>query len=490
MESSKPVFSRVLLASLLAILMSSCFLMSGLQSASAARPLATGVTVPDASSDEQLGYDRIRSAGARYTRVAVVWSLVAPAKKPAKWNPTDPADPNYHWQAFDQQVTRAVRAGLTPIVQINSAPRWAERCVAKGEPGNCNPDPAAFQRFTRAAVRRYSGNFNGLPRVRYWEPWNEPNLHIFFKPQRIGKKRLSPYLYRNLLNRFAAAVKGGSSTNLVIGGGLAPLGGVGSTSPLDFTRRLLCMKGRKHPVPIRGCKGIGRFDIWAINPYTTGGPAHKAINPDDVQLGDVGEMVRLVRAARKYGKIKSAKRYVPVWITEFSWDSRPPDPHGLKMGLLSRWTSEAMFRSWRAGVDNFFWLSIRDWARQPGQPFSESIESGLWFRGGTIQKDRPKRVLKAFRFPFVAFRKKTGILVWGRTPNSKSGRVTIRFGRRYGKVNRRIKVVHTNKFGVFQGFVRTRLGRNRRGFLTARFGSTSLPFSLKPVRDFYHPPFG
>ena len=478
------------LAAVLAATLVGWIALPGLSPASAARPFATGVTVPDAAISGQLGFNRIKGAGAKYTRVAVVWSIVAPSQKPSSWNPTDPADPNYNWLSADQQVTRAVKAGLIPIVQVNGAPRWAERCRAPGEPGICNPHPVAFQRFTRAVVKRYSGNYAGLPRVRYWEPWNEPNLHIFFKPQRKGKKRPSPRLYRELMNRFAAVVKSSSSKNKVVGGGLAPLGGTNSTHPLDFTRRLLCMKGRKRPVPIRGCKGIGRFDIWAINPYTTGGPSHNAIHPDDVQLGDVGEMVRLIRAAKRHGKIKSSKRYVPVWITEFSWDSKPPDPNGLRMGLLSRWTAEAMYRSWRAGVDNFFWLSIRDWERAPGQPYRESIESGLWFRGATLAQDRPKQVLKAFRFPFVAFRKKKGITVWGRTPNSKGGRVTIRFGRSYGKVNRRIKVVRANKFGVFQAFIRTRLGRNKRGFLTATRGRTSLPFSLRGVRDFYHPPFG
>lgn len=463
---------------------------AGMPSASAARPLATGITVPDATTIEQIGYDRVRGAGAKYTRIGVVWRFVAPATKPADWDPTNPGDPNYAWSSADQQVLNAHRAGLIPVIQVYSAPAWAERCKARGEPGICDPNPVAFQRFTRATVKRYSGNFGGLPKVRYWEPWNEPNLHIFFKPQRKGKTRLSPYLYRNLLNRFAAVVKSSSADNLVIGGGLAPLGGASSTHPLDFTRRLLCMKGRKHPVPMRGCKGSGRFDVWAINPYTTGGPTRHATHPDDVQLGDLGEMVRLIRAARRFGKIKSAKRHIPIWVTEFSWDSRPPDPNGLRMGLLSRWTAEAMFRSWRAGVANFFWLSIRDWARQPGQPYSESFESGLWFRGDTYTQDRPKRVLKAFRFPFVAFRQKKGILVWGRTPNSKAGRVTIRFGRNYGRVNRRIKVLRANKFGVFQGLVRTRHGRNRRGFLTAAFGGRSLPFSLKPVRDFRQPPFG
>jgi len=456
-----------------------------------ARPFVTGVTVPDTGQVSQLGYDRIRDAGASFTRVSIFWKYVAPSNKPSNWSPADPADSHYDWSYIDHQVTSAVNAGLTPMIQIYQAPKWAERCVAPGEPGICNPDPVAFQQFATAAVKRYSGDFQGLPRVRYWEPWNEPNLHIFFKPQRIGNKRPSPTLYRELLNRFAAAVKRNDSSNLVVGGGLAPLGGKNSIGPLDFTRRLLCMEGRRNPKPIRGCSTTARFDIWAVNPYTTGGPTHRAIDPDDVQLGDVAEMVRLVRTARRYGKIKSASRVIPVWVTEFSWDSKPPDPNGLPMGLLSRWTAEAMYRSWKAGVDNFFWLSLRDWARPSGLPYSQTVESGLWFRGNTLEKDRPKQVLKAFRYPFVAFRTSRGISVWGRTPASSPGNVTIRFGNTAGRVNRQIKVVRANRFGVFQAMIRTGLGSNRRGFVNATIGNeVSLPFSLRPVRDFYHPPFG
>lgn len=467
--------------------------MIGTTSTASARPLATGITVPDAALVGQLGYDRIREAGASYTRITGRWSLTAPDTRPADWDPTDPADPNYDWLSIDHQVVNAVNAGLIPLMQIDQAPRWAERCNAPDEPGRCNPNPNDFAQFTAAAVKRYSGNFNGLPRVRFWQPWNEPNLHIFFKPQKRGNQKVSPGLYRVLLNRFANVVKSEDPTNLIVGGGLAPLGGTSSVGPLDFTRRLLCMQGRVNPKPIRGCGATARFDIWSINPYTTGGPTQSSRSPDDVQLGDVGKMVRLIRAAGRAGKIKSARPYIPVWVTEFSWDSKPPDPNGLPMRILNRWAAEAMFRSWRAGVDNFFWLSLRDWARIPGHPFNASIESGLWFRGNTLEQDRPKQVLRAFRFPFVSFRGRRAprIQFWGRTPTSKAGNVVIRFGHGRGNVNRRIRVVRANQAGIFQGFIRTNLGRNQRGFLTATFaGETSLPFSLTPQRNFRQKPFG
>jgi hypothetical protein len=119
---------RFLIPPLLAGLALVLSLVLGAPAASAARPLATGVTVPDVGTPDQLAYNRIKKAGASYTRIAISWRQVAPTEKPAQWNPTDPADPHYNWGVPDQQLERAVKAGLTPIIQINSAPGWAERC--------------------------------------------------------------------------------------------------------------------------------------------------------------------------------------------------------------------------------------------------------------------------------------------------------------------------------------------------------------------------
>ena len=461
--------------------------------ATAARPLATGVTVIDGSTQVGLGFERMKGAGADFTRITIFWDTVAPKSKPDDWNPADPADPHYDWSAPDKTVEAAVAAGLTPLVQIFKAPRWAERCKAAYE-GICDPDPGEFARFTAAATKRYSGDFEGLPRVKYWQPLNEPNLATYLKPQyKNGKsgKPVSVDLYRNLLNRFAIAVKAADPRNMVVAGGLAPLGGTGSPSPLDFARRLLCMKGRAHPRPIGSCNFTARFDIWAHSAYTSGGPTHKSIAPDDVQLGDLREMAKLIRKAKAAGHIRSAAGKVPFWITEFSWDSAPPDPGGLKMGLLTRWTSEAMFRSWQAGVSKFFWFTLRDWKRPAELPFSQTIDAGLYFRGSSVADDKPKAVLKAFRFPFVAFTKPKGISIWGRTADSSAGKVTISFRKAGSRNWRKLSSVRANGTGIFTRKIKTRLGRNKRGFVKATFeGNDSLAFSLKPVPDRIVNPFG
>lgn len=452
------------------------------------RPLATGVTVSDTGVQQQLGFERIRQTGATLTRIIVYWSMVAPAAEPANWNPADPADPNYDWSVFDSQIQLAVNAGLEPLVMLYSAPAWAERCKSDTA-GICDPDPAAFARFAKAAAQRYDGTFGGLPDITYWEPWNEPNLFLFLEPQYKKKRKVSPGLYRTLLNRFATAVKGADPGNRIVAGGLAPIEVPGAIGPLDFARRLMCMQGRAKPKPKPGCAQKATFDIWANNPYTTGGPTHQSAGPDDVSLGDLREMAALLKAAKRAGKIRTSQARVPFWVTEFSWDSAPPDPGGVPMGLLCRWTAEAMFRSWQAGVSKFFWLSLRDWQRADGLPYSQTIESGLYFRGPTLADDKPKRVLKAFRFPFVAFRKSKAISIWGRTPDSSRGKVSLWFRRGGGW--KRLATVRADRNGIFRANVKTRLGTGNRGEVRARVGTeASIPFSLKPVKDFRQPPFG
>jgi hypothetical protein len=246
------------------------------------------------------------------------------------------------------------------------------------------------------------------------------------------------------------------------------------------------MRGRSHPV--KSCDKTANFDIWAMDPYTTGGPTHHAAGPDDVSLGDLPEMHRLLRAADRAGRIVGSSQETPFWIAEFSWDSNPPDPGGLPIRLHARWCAEALYRAWKAGVTTFLWYELRD--QDPmGKPYSQSVQSGLYFRGATVEQDRPKLTLRAFRFPFVAFRRPHGIAVWGRTPDSGPGPVTISAERGSGWT--RLRLLQADRSGIFHGLVRTPYGSGGTGRVKASYaGADSVPFSLQPVRDFYQPPFG
>ena len=456
----------------------------------AGRPMVTGIADPDSTDlAVPLVFQRIHDAGARFVRLTLLWRDIAPASEPIQpWDPTDPGDVNYDWSLPDREVRQAVEAGLEPIVQIYTAPDWAQRCPdTTPQRAPCDPDPAATGQFAEAAARRYGGGFLDLPRVGYWELFNEPNLATYFHPQYRDGKPVSPLLYRDLQNAFTDAVKGVNPSNLVIGPDMAPLRGTGALAPLDFMRRMLCMSGRRHPRPSNSCDERTRFDIAAINPYTSGSPTHHARGPDEVSLGDLGELQRLLRAAQRAGRLESDLHPVALWVTEFSWDSRPPDPGGLPWRIHARWAAEAIYRAWNAGVTAFLWNKLRDQDPKAGPDFF--AQGGLYLRGATLAEDRPKRVLHAFRFPFVAFRAAGGVRVWGRTPSSRPGPVTIEV--REGGGWRSIGDLSANRFGVFRRVLSTGYGQGRRGLVRARDdGQPSLPFSLRPVPDFYTPPFG
>lgn len=452
--------------------------------------LATGISY--VTEDEPLAFQHVRAAGARFVQTWIPWETVAPVKQPAYWDPANPADPNYRWGSLDQRISEATEAGLTPVLQIASAPIWAQACPPTSilSFSVCDPSPVMLADFATAAARRYSGYFEGLPRVRYWQGLNEPNLSLFFNPQFEGGKPVSPTLYRKLINAFYFAVKSVSPSNLVLAAGLGPIARPGSTiGPMRFARELLCMRGRQNPRPAPdNCNGGVHFDIFDIHPYTTGGPTHEG-HIDDVELGDLGKLQALLRAADKAGRIRGKFRRTPLWITELSWDSKPPDPGGLPMRILSRWTAEALYQAWSAGVSHFFWYSLRDSAPIPGVPFSETLESGLYFRGATVAEDQPKPNMYVFRFPFVAYSEKDGFSFWGRTPNSKGGPVLIQI--RQGGRWRNAGVARADRHGIFEGEVQGFYGRNKRGAVRARYRKElAVPFSLKPVRDFWQPPFG
>ena len=60
-------------------------------------------------------------------------------------------------------------------------------------------------------------------------------------------------------------------------------------------------------------------------------------------------MRRLLTAAYKAGHVDTRKA-PGFWVTEFAWDTRPPDPNPLAapIDLQARWTSEALYRSWKS----------------------------------------------------------------------------------------------------------------------------------------------
>jgi hypothetical protein len=463
------------------LLVATAMLLALPSAAFAARPLVTGVQDFDFT---QTHFDRVKAAGAGVVKITLSWKSVAPAAPPAAFNPADPNDPNYDWEPYDSQVRAAVATGLSPLLTVEQAPPWTER-DKHGSPGTGNPDPLQFGLFGEAVARRYSGTVPGFPRVQMFEAWNEPNASFFLYPQRSADgSNYSPGLYREMVNSFAAGVRRVHADNVVVAGALFPFtlnrSNGRTIGPYRFMREVLCLSEKLKVIP--GCGPPVQFDAWSHHPYTSGDATHKAGHPDSISLGDMPRMQKLLRAAAVQHRIAS-RGPVKFWVTEFGWDTAPADPKGVPLGLHARWVSEALYRSWNAGVTLFVWYRLRD------GPATGAVQSGLWLRcDAGIACDQPKKTsLQSFRFPFVAYRAGKRVRVWGRTPAGAKGTVVIE---RSGKGGyKRLRKLRTDSAGIFKG----RFRGPRTGHLRARLGTkgeVSVPFSLRRPPDRPVNPFG
>jgi hypothetical protein len=467
-------------ALLLAVAAVAAALVAGV--ARAGGPLVTAVAEYDefsgSDANANLALKRIKDAGATAFRVDLRWHQVVPAKRPDAFGEDDPNDPAYDWSTFDRKLRLLAANHLEPIAVVNYPPAWAKSDETPAK-------LADFKSFVHAAALRYSGSA-GHGRIRYWQVWVEPNVNKFFSPQTSGGRDVAPLIYRGLVNAAADAVHSVHRDNAVIAGGLSPFtvdrGITKTIGPLRFMRELLCMS--KGPKPKPTCAARVKFDIWSHHPYTSGGPTHHAILPDDVSLGDLPEMRALLQAAVKAHHVVSSQR-VRFWVTEFSWDTNPPDSNAVPVLLQARWTSEALYRMWQNGISLVTWLELRD------QPFTPEfpVQSGLYYRGSSLQADRPKPTLLAFRFPFVAYTRSAGVLVWGRTPTSRAAIVYLEWRRSGGW--RRLATVRADRYGIFTRTVGHALPVS--AWVRARLANgtaASRPFSLRQPPDRLVHPFG
>jgi hypothetical protein len=296
---------------------------------------------------------------------------------------------------------------------------------------------------------------------------------------------VSPGIYRAMLNAGASALHSVHGDNKVIGGALAPVGDDkpnGSVRPMQFMRDMLCMTGGRKPKPT--CSDKSELDGFSVHPYTFGGPAQLPISPDNVSLASLPKVRSLLQAAYRSGRVIGRKP-PELWVTEFSWDSRPPDPNGVPSRMLARWVSEALFRAYSARVSVFTWFQLRDAPK--GSAYHETFQSGLYSRcEAGIACDRPKLSLRSFQFPLVAYVSGKKVYVWLRTPSGKPGRVTIE--QRVNGKWKRLASRRTDGFGVISKRVR-RFGK---GPLRARIsgGARTLTFSLRPEPYPTAEPFG
>ncbi len=327
-------------------------------------------------------FDRL---GVDIVKLNLYWDEVAPnrRRKPAGFDGADPAD--YSWSNYGQVIDGIIARGMRPFLSLGGrGPRWATG--SRGRRGTYRPNAKEFGRFAEAAGRQF-------PQVDIWSIWNEPNLYSWLGPQRRKRVPVSPSIYRKLYLAGHRGLRASGNDDTILLGELMPRGGTDQRKvpPLQFLREMACLDSnyrqyRGRAAKLRGCSRVGRIPTsgFAYHPYTlSGGPSVNEAR-DDAAIGQLGRVRSTLDALARRGKLP---RGLKIWITEFGYQTKPPDPFGTPIGRapnlmdLSEWIA---FRNPR--VATYAQYTVRD---------NEFWQSGLRRANGRAKRE----VYDAFRMP-------------------------------------------------------------------------------------------
>jgi hypothetical protein len=387
------------------------------------------------------------------------------------WGDLETSRGHFYWGDTDALVRRFEGTGVQVALLISGAPSWAE---APGGPaafesdGAWKPNVSAFGQLAKAVAQHYSGSTPDplrpgqmLPRVRYYQAWAEANLSIHLAPQwsRVGGQWVNSGadMYRSLLNAFYSGVKSAHSDNQVITTGFGPYGdpspgtckhpaiGVGAgcrVEPLLFLRQMLCLNAQDNPLP---CSNPAEFDDYAIDPYEVGSPTTKAGVANDISLPDLHKLTTVVKKAQHSGRAPGGPKH--LWVTEFSYESRPPNPYAVSLARQARWLEQSFYIMWKQGVQVAVWYLLRD---QAAKYNPNAYFSGIYWYGG-----KAKPAAEAYRFPFVV----SGGTIWGISPRTGTLKIEHKRGGRWSTLAK----IHGTSGAVFTHRVRKSLRGKFRG---------------------------
>jgi hypothetical protein len=271
-------------------------------------------------------------------------------------HPNDPADPAYVWTRYDQAVEDADRAGIAVLFTIVGTPAWANG----GQGPQVAPtSPLTLRQFAYAAAARYSGTFLNtatgriLPRVSLWLAWNEPNNSLFLRPQFTqvdGRWRFAAAAaYAGICNAIYAGVHSAGGPERVACGATAPRGYNDPHAPRQSTAPIAFLRAAKN-------SGLRTFDAWAHHPYYSfprETPTTRLTDPHGVGFGDIDRLIGVV--TQLYGT-------KPLWITEYGYQTNPPDTfYGVSLKDQAAYLREA-FQIARANprIDLLTWFLLKD----------------------------------------------------------------------------------------------------------------------------------
>jgi hypothetical protein len=494
------LLARVALAGIVAVSATSiCGCSSPATAGASTNQLALFAEAAGLQSNPVKTLNTLRELGVGAVRLPVRWQDIAPnvgsAKRPAGFNATDPAAyPASAWTRYDQIIRTAQADGIRVLLLLTGgAPLWAT--------GNDRPDGHAYLQwkpsapeygaFVQAVATRYGGGYrtcascSPLPRVDFWEIWNEPNWGPSLAPQSTNRSRIStsPSIYRALLDAgWTALQRSGHGHDTIVVGSLSPRGflvpaspslpqglpgSLSTTKPLRFLRTLFCVDSGYRPLRGSAAGAVGcpstaagsrsfrgqhpalfNANGFGIHPYPFDLPPTKADSndPDYVEFSQIPRLTAaLDRAERAYG----SHRHLAIYNTEYGYETNPPNRsnHFVSPATAATYINWAEYLSWRnpriATTMQYLLYDPNPHAGQSTYGYG-SFAAGLIFYHG-----KPKADYYAYRMPIflpvTSTRRGRAVEVWGCVRPAHLAKslqlVAIQFRPRSGAAFRTIKTV-------------------------------------------------
>ena len=305
-----------------------------------------------------------RSLHVQVLRVNLHWAAIA-QRRPI--NAVDPNDSAYNWTLYDNAVLNARRYGEQILFSVIDTPGWENGGAGKNHaPRNMND----LRDFALAAATRYSGTWTGtggarLPAVHLWAAWNEPNNPVFLTPQyKYVKGKWVPQSaidYAHICEAVYSGVHAARVSGDKVACGLtAPRGNNNpaqsraSISPLAFLKAV-------------HAAGLKQFDAWAHHPYYISPSETPTSKPNSATAITLGNIQVLIDELTKFYGNK------PVWITEYGWQTKPPDPYiGVSWAKQAAYLTEAFAIARKnPRIQLMLWFLLRD------EPNVANWQSGL-----------------------------------------------------------------------------------------------------------------
>ncbi|MCZ4495556.1 MAG: hypothetical protein JWM25_139, partial [Thermoleophilia bacterium] len=281
---------------------------------------ANGELINSDRTPEQQAFalDKLKAQGVQIVRANISWrETAANCAGETALALQEHTNPCYSWGVIDNLVRLSTERKIQLLVSSSRVPAWLH-------PGQEDPyfvgsftvdfdkTNEHYAAFVRAAASRYkAGSEYGT--IQRWTIWNEPNSVTFWKPTPNATR------YAQMYGKAAVALKAGNPAALVAPG---PTGPNSTIKPVTFITAFQAQVVKFLP-KVNARKYI---NAWAHNPYpnnySPNGHAktkRSYVTATSLGMAETPKLIALLDA-------KPITKKLPIWGTEFGWETTPDDP--------------------------------------------------------------------------------------------------------------------------------------------------------------------